>query len=177
MSANLLNKLFARTLLVASLLLAAYVYYLKYPTFHQWVDTNVLKRTAQDQQSVSQPDSSPTPAPVSVAKQPEAPAAIPEAAPSVAAAAATPRSTTVDLAQLSQSRTEWPKTLTLKKETEFPAVMDGKVVGNVKVPEGTQVALVIIKDGKVGVEYNGGGTMVDAADTNLTEEVLAARAK
>lgn len=173
MSANLLNKLFARTLFLASLLLAAYVYYLKFPTFHAWVDA---KLKGQAPQVVSQPDQPATPAPAIAPEQPAA-AAIPQATPSFApvAPAATPRSTTVDLAQLSQSKAEWPKTVVLKKETEFPAVMDGKIVGNVKVPEGTQVILVLIKDGKVGVEYNGGGAMVDAADTNLKEEVLAAR--
>jgi len=64
-----------------------------------------------------------------------------------------PRNESVDLAQLSQSRSKWPKAVILKKPVEFPAVMDGKIIGNVKSPAGVEVRLVMMKGTQVGVEY------------------------
>jgi hypothetical protein len=86
-----------------------------------------------------------------------------------------PQNDNVDMAQLSQTRKEWPQLVSLKKIVEFPAVMDGKVVGKVKAPEGTQVQLVMIQGDKVGLEYQEGGAMVEIADTDLIELVQNSR--
>jgi hypothetical protein len=57
----------------------------------------------------------------------------------------------------------------------FPAVLNGKVVGSIQAPAGTQGHLIVIKDGKAGVEYQGGGAMVQITDTDLIERVRASR--
>ena len=182
------KKLVGRLVLVASLLLAGFVYYLKYPDFRAWVDTNapVVKQVTGP--VVAQWDAHFSPAPVaapapvaepakiSAAATPEAapqPAATPLAA--IAEATPQPQSDIVDVAQLSQSRNEWPKLVSLKKIVEFPAVLDGKVVGTIKAPAGTQAQLVMIQGGKAGLEYQGGGAMVDIADTDLIERVQSSR--
>ena len=181
------KKLVGRLVLVASLVLAGFVYYLKYPDFRAWVDTNapVVKQVTGPVVAQWDEHFSPAPAPAPVAETPAkiSAAATPEAAPqpaatplaTVAEATPQPRSDTVDLAQLSQSRNEWPKLVSLKKIVEFPAVMDGKVVGSIKAPAGTQAQLVVIQGNKAGVEYQGGGAMVDIVDTDLIEQVQSSR--
>jgi len=86
-----------------------------------------------------------------------------------------PQNENVDVAQLSHTRNEWPKFLSLKKIVEFPAVLDGKVVGSVKAAAGTQAQLVMFQGDKVGLEYQGGGAMVEIADTDLIERVQSSR--
>jgi hypothetical protein len=81
----------------------------------------------------------------------------------------------VNLESLSRARDQWPKTITLKKAVTFPAVLEGRVVGSVKALPGTQANLILIRNGKAGVEYQGGGAMVDVSDTDLIERVLANR--
>ena len=129
------------------------------------------------------PSSAPIPAteekPVAVAPTPE------PSAPLIATAEATPApeevvtpkpaDETVDLAQLSQSPAEWPKTVVLKKAVEFPAVFNGKVLGSVKTSPGTPVRLTTIQAGKIGVEYHGGNAMVEVDDTDLIAQILAVR--
>jgi hypothetical protein len=70
----------------------------------------------------------------------------------------------------------WPKTLALKKPTEFPAVLDNKKVGTVTAPAGAQVHLVDVKNGRLGVEYQGGGAwlMPDATDLKTRIHFAAA---
>lgn len=187
-----MKKLIGYLVLLAVLALAGFVYYLKYPDVREWVDVNVpiVKKVAapviaQWDQRFPQPPAaapadmapdktdaaaaSPSPGQPAVAPQTSAPA------PAVAGSTPAPVSDTVDIAQLSQSRNEWPKQVVLKKEVEFPAVLDGKVVGSVKAPAGTQALLIVIQAGKAGVEYQGGGAMVDIADTNLIEQVQSSR--
>ena len=185
-----MNKLIGRLVLLAVLVLAAVVYYLKYPDVRTWVDTNAPAVKQAMLPVVAQwdahfPPAVPTPAAAPPASDTAtadattpAPAAPQTASPSTAAAiqgVPAPQSNVVDLAQLSQSRAEWPKTLTLKKDVEFPAVLDGKVVGSVKAPAGTQALLIVIKGNQAGVEYQGGGAMVDIADTDLIERVQSSR--
>lgn len=102
---------------------------------------------------------------------------VPTPEPEVAAAepAPAPVSTTVDLTELATNRDEWPKKLTLKKVVSFPAVLNGKVIGKVNAPAGSEVNLVMMKNGKVGVEFKGGGAMLEPADTDLVQKVLKAR--
>ena len=78
---------------------------------------------------------------------------------------------TVDLPKLAANSADWPKTVALVKAREFPAVVEGKVVGNALVPKGTEVRLVRIKAGKLGLEYRGGGTWAEVGETDLAERV------
>jgi len=65
----------------------------------------------------------------------------------------------------------WPKTLALKKPCEFPAVLDGKKVGTVTAPAGSQVELVDVKNGRLGVKYQGGGAWLLPDATDLKQRV------
>jgi hypothetical protein len=81
----------------------------------------------------------------------------------------------VDIAWLGASRERWPKTVTLKRTVNFPAVISGKVAGRFDAPAGTVANLVLIRDGKVGVEYRGGGALLDPRDTDLLERAQTVR--
>lgn len=80
-----------------------------------------------------------------------------------------------DLASVARSPQQWPKVVTLKEAVEFPAVMNGQVVGSVKVPAGSQVALVTLQPDQVELEYQGGRKTVPCKSTDVAERVVAAR--
>jgi len=188
---KLVGKLFWGSIWVVAIFSSFYVYYYKYPDVRAKVDaklpiakeihSSIVSALHLDDAAVQAP--APTPVPENVVQTLPAPAstpevvAVPAATPAPPVAELVPQSTsdTVDVAQLSQSKAEWPKLVALKKDVEFPAVMDGKVVGNVQAPVGAQVQLILIKDGKAGVEFQGGGAMVDIGDTDLIERVQASR--
>ena len=65
----------------------------------------------------------------------------------------------------------WPKTLALMKPSEFPAVLDGKKVGTVTAPAGAQVELVDVKNGRLGVKFQGGGAWLLPDATDLKQRV------
>jgi hypothetical protein len=171
-------------ILIVALLLAAvgFVAYLRIPIVQDSVNTR-LPQLKQPLTNLAvtlhqMPDSGST-TDSTTSSQPNAPAAPGSNAtndPATTAPSSAPaQSGTLDLAQLSQSRLQWPKSVTLKKAVQFPAVLDGKIVGNVQAPAGSQAHLVLIKDGKLGLEYQGGGAMVDVNDTDLADIVLASR--
>ena len=167
--------------------MCAYAYYLKFPAVREWVDAKLPVVKELNVKIVAlwtrdnNPSQSPTPVPETApqpvsAAVPAEVAAMPEATPQDAEKpAATPPPDTVDVTQLSQSRAEWPKVVSLKRAVGFPAVLNGKVVGSVKTPAGTQAHLIVIKDDKAGVEYQGGGAMVEISDIDLIERVRASR--
>jgi hypothetical protein len=74
---------------------------------------------------------------------------------------------TVDLPRLASDRPAWPKTVRLKSAREFPAVVNGKTVGTIAAPAGTEANLVAIQAGKLGIEFNGGGAWVEPGETDL----------
>ncbi|MEA3211975.1 MAG: hypothetical protein QOE70_5032 [Chthoniobacter sp.] len=78
---------------------------------------------------------------------------------------------TVDVPKLAADRAAWPKTVALKKAMEFPAVVNGKVVGKVAVPPGTEANLVSIQEGKLGLEYQGGGGWIAVEETDLAQRL------
>jgi hypothetical protein len=78
-----------------------------------------------------------------------------------------------DLQVLERDPAHWPKKVVLKKAVTFPAVVDGKVVGTVIAPIGAEANLKAIKDGKVGLEYEGGGAWLPAGDTDLASRAPA----
>jgi hypothetical protein len=69
----------------------------------------------------------------------------------------------------------WPKTVKLRKTTEFPAVLNGKIVGKIQAPPGTETNLVKVQNEKLGLEYQGGGTWVPVSETDLTDQVQISR--
>ena len=91
-------------------------------------------------------------------------ATTPDAAPAPAPAAMT-------FQALAADPTAWPRTVRLKKAVQIPAVVGGKEVGKVTVKAGTEVNFVRVRtqDGKVGIEYQGGGTWVMPEETDLME--------
>ena len=70
---------------------------------------------------------------------------------------------------LAADPTAWPRTVRLKKAVDVPAVVGGKEVGKVTVKAGTEVNLARIKDGKVGIEYQGGGAWLMPDETDVME--------
>lgn len=72
-----------------------------------------------------------------------------------------------DLKKLAANRGAWPKKVALTTDKEFPAVVDGKVVGSLKAPAGTEVDIVTISGGKIGVEYQGGGAWLFVEETDV----------
>jgi hypothetical protein len=81
----------------------------------------------------------------------------------------------VDLPKLAAEPAAWPKTVKLKKPREFPGVVDGKAVGKVLAPAGSETRLVRIQSGKLALEFRGGGTWVAPEETDLRERLLDAR--
>lgn len=175
-----MNRFFNVALIVLLPLLFATAAYFKVPSARNWVDVRfpqlqvLIKKNA--------PTIGEVPAPVA-----DDDSLVPDAPPSAVNAApepqernsrATPPATivSVDLQELSQSKEEWPKSITLKKAVTFPAVVNGKVSGEVKAPAGSMVNLILIRDGLLGVEFRGGGAMIAPGDTDLANRVVAKRA-
>jgi hypothetical protein len=77
-----------------------------------------------------------------------------------------------NLQRLAADPAQWPKKVALKKATNFPAVVGGKAVGSLSVPAGTEANLKGIRDGQLGLEYQGGGAWVPAEDTDLKARVM-----
>lgn len=62
----------------------------------------------------------------------------------------------------------WPSEVTLARDTEFPAVLNGKVVGKVKVNAGATVGLTAVEADAVEVEFRGGKVKLPHKETNLS---------
>jgi hypothetical protein len=77
----------------------------------------------------------------------------------------------VDLPKLAADPAAWPKTVKLKNARDFPAVVDGKAVGKIKAPSGSETRLVAIQSGKLGLEFRGGGAWVAPEETDLSERI------
>jgi hypothetical protein len=78
-----------------------------------------------------------------------------------------------NLAIFSAHPERWPRSIAIKVETKFPAVINDKVVGSVRAPAGSEVHLKKVENGKLGVEYRGGGAWVAPEATDLIERVQA----
>jgi len=159
--------------LPASLLLLAAAYYVKVPAARKFIDAHIpIARQLLGRYVQEPPTSSVEPAgnavavtaPVAPAGSP-APAELPPAVPSI------PQPVTYDLQTLARDHSLWPRQVRLKKPTKFPAVIGGKVVGSLVAPPGTEVNLLAIREGKLGLEYKGGGASVAVEDTDLATRV------
>jgi hypothetical protein len=80
----------------------------------------------------------------------------------------------LEFGDIAADRSTWPKAVRLKKPTEFPAVSNGKVVGKLRSPAGAEVTLVAIQQGKLGVQFQGGGAWVAPEETDIVDRVRAA---
>lgn len=136
-----------------------------------WVEVNIGRRLptfANDSKTTLTPARVATPA-IDTPREPAAESVRPPAPPPAPSFVGTDGK--VDLPKLGADRSAWPRTVVLKRTTEFPAVVDGKVVGKVNVPLGAEAKLVAIQDGRIGLEYQGGGAWVAPADTDLAERL------
>lgn len=95
-----------------------------------------------------------------------------EASPEVLAEA--PPSEAELIARLASARSVWPAQLSLTEETSFPAFFKGRQVGEVKVPPGTKVDLVDIKENRVRVRFREGTIVVPHEATNLAQAAAEA---
>jgi hypothetical protein len=185
------SKLWRLFLIVSLLLLAAVAYY-KFEPVRELVDAKIpwikeqLAKNGIQFAKIEEPTSAPTP--VAAAPKTSAPAvADPAPAPAAPDEPATPAAApqlaqSLNLAQIATNHAIWPKTVRIKRTTEFPAVSQGKEVGTVTLPAGMEVKLISIngEKEKVGVAFsidgkmpNAGGAWVSATDTDLMERVRA----
>lgn len=167
-----------------AILISLLAYYAKFPSMRHWVDSRfpwVAENVGSHLPALV--DESPTPPsksktvqsrpavesqpPVRSEAAPEAPQVL---APPVAPTFVAPDGT-VDMQKLAVHRNAWPQTVVLKKAKEFPAVVNGKAVGKVEVPAGTEARLVSIQDGKLGLEYQGGGAWLTVEETDLAQRL------
>jgi hypothetical protein len=150
--------------LAASLVFLGFAYYVKSHWMRTtidarfpWVAENVGSRLPKLEKTIvvkAEKSSAPAPAIADVPVAAAAPAA--PAAPEV-----------FDLNKLATDRAAWPATVTLNTKKNFPAVVDGKVVGELVAPPGTEVKLEKISGGKLGVIYRGGGAWVFVEETDV----------
>jgi hypothetical protein len=85
-----------------------------------------------------------------------------------------PRADSFDIAKVCVDPARWPKTVRLKTSVEFPAVVEGKVVGKLRAPVGAEARVVKISNGQVGVEYHGGGAWLTFDRTDFVERARLA---
>jgi hypothetical protein len=167
-----------------SLLLLAFAYYVKVPSFRDVVDRHFPWAKEHLAQFIPEPTVVMVKDPVKPADTEPAPTNPDDAPPAKASAGApkkkdktksTPAPETheepLTMERFAASPSLWPKKVKLRKTTEFPAVLNGKVVGKVQAPAGTEANLRLIKDQQLGVEFQGGGAWVPIAETDLMDQV------
>lgn len=178
--------------LVLSVVFLAAAYYIKVPEFRKFVDSKTplareyLGRWVQEpvvkvewKGEMDPLFAKPTPArsasaeaqPIRKAPETSAPQPIAARAPDApvlpVAPSPSPGEMAPDLQKIAGNRALWPKTVTLTKDATFPAVLNGKIVGSLVAPAGSEVILHSIKDDKVGLEFNGGGAWLPVDQTDL----------
>jgi len=98
--------------------------------------------------------------------------------PPVVAAAATPAPVATpppppkpfDPVDLAASPAAWPKLVRLSQAVDFPAVLNGQVVGSVHVPAGAAVKLVSIQGEQLVLDYQGGRQTLPWKMTDIEAE-------
>ncbi len=142
--------------------------------FVQESGTQIIVMQGEQDPAFARPKPAPGPAPVRVAAMPE-PVPIP-APPAVAPPVESrpPAAPVVfDLQKIAADPSLWPKKVTLTKPAKFPAVLNGRIVGELIAPAGSEATLKLIKNDQVGLEFNGGGAWLPAAETDLSARVQA----
>lgn len=80
--------------------------------------------------------------------------------------------------ELARQPKAWPLTVYLAKAHEFPVIMGGQKIGSADVPAGTRVKLIAVQPDKtVTVDFNGGRTVIPAADTDLARQLKPSTGK
>lgn len=154
-----------------SLVLLAAAYYVTRPGMRTMVDARApwVRSYLQPYIRESSVSERPAPRPIADDEVPEPQPAISTSAtqrPPVASPEVAPPEP-FDLKKLAANRAGWPARVALAKATEFPAVVEGKVVGALTAPAGTEVEVVTISGGKIGVEYQGGGAWLFVEETDV----------
>ena len=150
-------------------------YYVKMPSVRENVDARtpivrqLLGRFVQKPVIVEVPAKSAASTPA--AKAESAPKTTP--VPIVQAAPPTPAPAPLTLQQIASDRSLWPKKVALKKAATFPAVVNGKVVGSLTAPVGSEATVQAIQGDKVGLEFKGGGAWLPVEQTDLLSRVPA----
>ncbi|MEI8341523.1 MAG: hypothetical protein WCH43_08335 [Verrucomicrobiota bacterium] len=116
------------------------------------------------------PAEPPTPAPVE--SQPVAESTPPPSIPTPTPEDETPEQI---LTQLTAAAAERPQTVICKEAIEFPALMNGKVIGSVKIPPGTPLKLLGVQMYEITVGYLNSKQVIPASKSNLIAQVMAKR--
>jgi hypothetical protein len=124
------------------------------------------KTTASKQSSAEAPDTAPRFVETNATPVPTTPVPVP---------AAPPEPEVFDLNKLAKNPAAWPAKIMINKATDFPAVVNGRKAGMIHVPSGTEVKLAKISDGKLGVEYQGGGAWLLLEETDLVARTMNKR--
>jgi hypothetical protein len=152
--------------LPVSLLILAAAYYVKIPSARAFIDAHTslgrdwLGRFVAPPQVIEVPSDKPP-------AYSGGPGAVIDPSPKIAPAPISAAPEPFSLQKLAGDPAHWPKKVVLKKAVTFPAVVNGKVIGNLIAPAGAEANLKAIRDGKVGVEYQGGGAWLAIEDTDL----------
>jgi hypothetical protein len=167
-----------------SLLLLAFAYYAKVPSFRDIVDRHFPWAKEHLAQFVPEPSVVMIKDPAKPAETEPAPPNPDDASPATSSAGVAKKKTKAKSTPAPKAQEEpltmerfaatpslWPKKVKLLKTIEFPAVLNGKVVGKVQAPAGTEANLRLIKDQQLGVEFRGGGAWVPIAETDLMDQV------
>ncbi len=164
-----------------SLLLLAFAYYVKVPSFRDTVDTHFPWVKEHLAQFVPEPT-------VVMIKDPAKPVGTDSARPNARdASLATPavgadkskpkpkppetHEEPLTMERFAASPALWPKKVKLRKTTGFPAMVNGKLMGKIQAPPGSEATLRQIKDQQLWVEFLGGGAWVPIAETDLLDQV------
>jgi hypothetical protein len=161
---------------VCSLVLLAGAYYVTSPSIRTMVDPRApsvakllrpyVRNADESADNVAIESSPPAAAPSSGDRLPTAPAVAP------AVPSAPPEPEVFDLKKLAANKAAWPAKVAILKAHEFPAVVNGKKVGDLIAPADTEVGLVTISGGKLGVEYKGGGAWLFVEETDLATRAM-----
>jgi len=163
--------------LVASLLLFAAVAYYRFEPVRgavnakcPWIKEQLAQHGIQFEET---PQTAPAAAPAQEAKGTSLTG-------NTSPVAAKPPGNPADMVQIAADHSLWPKAVRIKQTTVFPAVSQGKEIGKLSVPAGTEVKLISINADKVGVAYSPDGTMpnmggawLQPEETDLLERVHA----
>jgi hypothetical protein len=157
---------------VCSLVLLAGAYYVTSPSVRTVVDPRAPWAAKLLRPYVRNADESAD----NVASESRPPAAAPSSGDTLPAAPAVPSAPpepeVFDLKKLAANKAAWPAKVAILKAHEFPAVVNGKKVGDLIAPAGTEVGLVTISGGKLGVEYKGGGAWLFVEETDLETRAM-----
>jgi len=175
------SSAFWKLALVVSLLFLAGIQYYKSPAFRGWTDEKcpwIKEQLAKYDIKFDEPAAASDSAPAGSTASAAAPSNKNSASGNPSVIVQKKPESSADWAKIAANPAAWPKTVRLKKTTVFPAVMDGKEIGKVNVPAGTEVKLMQMKDDKLGLAYspnglaaNSGGAWVSAQDTDMAERI------